>query len=300
MLIEIVAADAPCANQGFAVYSPWSVLSVPDGLWTMLAAQRQAWILDEVRRHGGVRVTDLVTALSVSDMTVRRDLDALAEQGLVTKVHGGATARGGSTDEPSFSVKAARQRRAKEAIARAAAELVRPGTAIGVSAGSTTYAFARRLATVPDLTVVTNSPPVADLLHTLPGPPQTVILTGGVRTISDALVGPVAIQAIRRLHLDCVFIGVHGIDAEAGFTSPNLMEAETNRALVSTARRLVVMADHTKWGVVGLSEIAALHEASVLVSDDGLGAGARQVLRESVGELIVVPADGVGAHEEEE
>jgi DeoR/GlpR family transcriptional regulator of sugar metabolism len=267
----------------------------------MLAAQRQSWILEEVRRHGAVRVTDLVAALNVSDMTVRRDLDALAEQGLVTKVHGGATAHGGgSTDEPSFSVKAARQRRAKEAIARAAAVLVRPGTAIGVSAGSTTYAFARQLAGVPDLTVVTNSPPVADLLHSLSGPPQTVILTGGVRTISDALVGPVAIQAIRRLHLDCVFIGVHGVDAEAGFTSPNLMEAETDRALVSTARRLVVMADHTKWGVVGLSEIAALHEASVLVSDDGLGTGARQVLRESVGELIVVPADGAGANEEEE
>ncbi|MFL6112339.1 MAG: DeoR/GlpR family DNA-binding transcription regulator [Catenulispora sp.] len=267
----------------------------------MLAAQRQTWILEEIRRHGAVRVTDLVTALNVSDMTVRRDLDALAEQGLVTKVHGGATARsGGSTDEPSFSVKAARQRRAKEAIARAAAELVQPGTAIGVSAGSTTYAFARQLACVPDLTVVTNSPPVADLLHTLPGPQQTVILTGGVRTISDALVGPVAIQAIRRLHLDCVFIGVHGIDADAGFTSPNLMEAETNRALVCTARRLVVMADHTKWGVVGLSEIAALREASVLVSDDGLGAGARQVLREAVGELIVVPVEGTGANGEEE
>ena len=267
----------------------------------MLAAQRQAWILQEIRQHGAVRVTELVAALSVSDMTVRRDLDSLAEQGLVTKVHGGATARGGgSTDEPAFSVKAARQRRAKEAIARAAADLVRPGTAIGVSAGSTTYAFAQQLARVPDLTVVTNSPPVADLLHALPGPLQTVILTGGVRTISDALVGPVAIQAIRRLHLDCVFIGVHGIDAEAGFTSPNLMEAETNRMLVSTARRLVVLADHTKWGVVGLSEIAALHEASVLVSDDGLGAGARQVLRESVGELIVVPVEGAGANEEED
>jgi DeoR/GlpR family transcriptional regulator of sugar metabolism len=258
----------------------------------MLAAQRQAWILDEVRRTGGVRVNELTQALGVSDMTVRRDLDALADRGLVTKVHGGATARsGGATDEPSFTVKAAQERRAKEAIARAAAALVRPGTAIGVSAGSTTCAFARRLVQIPDLTVVTNSPPVADVLHTLPGPPQTVILTGGVRTISDALVGPVAIQAIRNLHLDCVFIGVHGIDAEAGFTSPNLMEAETNRALVATARRLVVLADHTKWGMVGLSEIAALRDAAVLVTDGGLDEAAREALREAVGELIVAPAE---------
>jgi DeoR/GlpR family transcriptional regulator of sugar metabolism len=254
----------------------------------MLAAQRQSRILEEIQRTGGIRVNDLTKLLGVSDMTVRRDLDALAGRGLITKVHGGATVRqSGSTDEPAFTVKAEMELSAKDAIARVAADLVRPGTAIGVSAGSTTYALARHLTAIPDLTVVTNSLRVAEVLHSQGTASQTVILTGGVRTPSEALVGPIAVQAIRTLHLDMVFLGVHGIDPVAGFTSPNLMESETNRALAGAARNLVVVADHTKWGLVGLSAFAELHEAAVLVTDDGLQYEAREVLRASVGELVI-------------
>ncbi|WP_344665239.1 DeoR/GlpR family DNA-binding transcription regulator [Catenulispora yoronensis] len=263
----------------------------------MLAAQRQARILEEVQRTGGVRVNDLTRLLGVSDMTVRRDLDVLDSRGLLTKVHGGATVRrSGSTDEPAFTVKAEMEQPAKDAIARTAAALVRPGTAIGISGGSTTYTLARHLVGVPDLTVVTNSLRVADVLHahetTNPGANQTVILTGGMRTPSEALVGPIAVQAIRTLHLDQVFLGVYGMDAQAGYTSPNLMESETNRALVTAARNLIVVADHTKWGVVGLSAFAALDDAAVLVSDDGLSEDAREVLSDEVGELVLADRAG--------
>jgi DeoR/GlpR family transcriptional regulator of sugar metabolism len=253
----------------------------------MLAAQRQARILEEVQRTGGVRVNDLTRLLGVSDMTVRRDLDLLDQRGLVTKVHGGATVRrSGSIDEPAFTVKAEMEQPAKDAIARHAAALVRPGTAIGISGGSTTYSMARHLVGVPDLTVVTNSLRVAEVLHSHEAK-QTVILTGGMRTPSEALVGPIAVQAIRTLHLDQVFLGVYGLDPAAGFTSPNLMESETNRALVAAARSLVVVADHTKWGVVGLSAFATLSEAAVLVTDDGMPDEARAVLTEEVGELVI-------------
>jgi DeoR/GlpR family transcriptional regulator of sugar metabolism len=225
-------------------------------------------------------------------MTVRRDLDTLARKGLIEKVHGGATARHpGSTDEPGFEAKVGRERAAKDAIARRAADLVRPGTAIGVTAGTTTHAFARAISRIPDVTVVTNSLRVAEVLHTHAVASQTVILTGGVRTPSDALVGPVAIQSIRALHLDCVFMGVHGMDEVAGFTSPNLMEAETNRALTATARRLVVLADHTKWGVVGLCAIATLEEATTLVTDVDLPADGSTVLSARVAELVLANAD---------
>jgi DeoR/GlpR family transcriptional regulator of sugar metabolism len=254
----------------------------------MLAAQRQNRILEEIQRTGGIRVNDLTKLLGVSDMTVRRDLDALASRGLITKVHGGATVpQAGSTDEPAFTVKAEMELSAKDAIARVAAGLVRPGTAIGISAGSTTYALARHLVGVQGLTVVTNSLRVEEILHAQGTASQTVILTGGVRTPSEALVGPIAIQAIRTLHLDMVFLGVHGIDPDAGFTSPNLMESETNRALAGAARNLVVVADHTKWGLVGISAFAELDEAAVLVTDDGLPYEAREVLRGSVGELVI-------------
>jgi DeoR/GlpR family transcriptional regulator of sugar metabolism len=271
--------------------NPSSILSstARAGLVNSLPAQRQERILSEVARNGGARVSDLTELLGVSDMTVRRDLDALARRGLVRKVHGGATLpRTGSTDEPGFQAKSRRERPAKDAIARRAAELVAPGSAVAVTAGTTTHAFAHHLARVPELTVVTNSLPVAEVFDAIGRPDQEVVLSGGVRTPSDALVGPVAVRAIRSLHVDWAFMGVHGIDPEAGFTSPNLLEAETNRAVLTAARRLVVLADHTKWGVVGLSTIAAIEQASVVITDSGLPEPAREALAARVGELLVV------------
>ncbi|WP_026209049.1 DeoR/GlpR family DNA-binding transcription regulator [Catelliglobosispora koreensis] len=254
----------------------------------MLAQQRQAAILERVRLHGGVRVSDLVTEFSVSDMTIRRDLETLADQGLVAKVHGGATVvRPGSTEEPGFAAKSVRNRAEKAAIASRAAELVHPGMAVALSAGTTTAELALRLTGVPELTVVTNSVPVADVFYRSGRPDQTVVLTGGVRTPSDALVGPVAVAAIRTFHLDLLFLGVHGISERGGFTTPNLMEADTDRALVAAAEKLVVLADHSKWDLLGISTIAALAEAHVVITDSGLPQPAQQVLRQAVGELIV-------------
>lgn len=256
----------------------------------MLAAQRQALILEEVRRTGGVRVADLVERLNVSDMTIRRDLDALAQQGLVVKVHGGATEPvGHSTEEPGFEAKAVLQEREKRAIGRVAARLVQPGAAVGLSAGTTTWALAHYLRDVPRITVVTNSIRVADVFHRAPHPEQTILLTGGMRTPSDALVGPFAVAAIRSLNLDIVFLGVHGMDEHRGFTTPNLMEAESDRALVEASRRLVVVADHTKWGVVGMSTIARLEDADTVVTDAAIAPAARDVLVQQVRELLIAP-----------
>ena len=112
----------------------------------LLAEQRRALILDEVRRRGGVRVNELTRKLNVSDMTVRRDLDALAHQGMVEKVHGGAVpVAEASSHEPGFEAKSGLEQSAKEAIARAAAAMVVPGSAIALSGGTTTYALAQHL-----------------------------------------------------------------------------------------------------------------------------------------------------------
>src|SRR6266487_224249 len=216
----------------------------------MLAQQRQAAILDLVRRQGGVRVSHLVRQFGVSDMTIRR--------GLVDKVHGGATVAGpGSTEEPGFDAKSVRQRTEKAAIAARAAQMVEPGTAVALSAGTTTAALASLLLEVPGLTVVTNS-------------------------------GPVAEAAIASLNVDVLFLGVHGMSPRTGFTTPNLMEAGTNRLLVAASRRLVVLADHTKWETVGIATIAPLEDADVLITDSRLPSEARAQLSERVGELIVV------------
>jgi DeoR/GlpR family transcriptional regulator of sugar metabolism len=253
----------------------------------MLARQRQELILDTVRTTGGARVSELVERLGVSDMTVRRDIEALAGRGLVTRVHGGATVPGSSVDEPGYAAKSALHTDAKRAIAQAAVRLLEPGASVALSAGTTTRAVAEALLAVPRLTVVTNSLRVAEVLHEAGRDDITVVLTGGERTPSDALVGPVAVSALRRLHVDWLLMGVHGMDAEAGFTTPNLVEAETNRALVRSARRVAVVADNSKWGVVGLSTIATLSEVDVVISDDGLESDARQVLGSSCGRLVL-------------
>ncbi|GAA3223591.1 DeoR/GlpR family DNA-binding transcription regulator [Dactylosporangium siamense] len=259
----------------------------------MLAQQRQTAILDLVRRHGGVRVSQLVRQFGVSDMTIRRDLEALADRGLVDKVHGGATIAGpGSTEEPGFDAKSVRQRNEKAAIVERAAKLIEPHTAVALSAGTTTAALAAHLVDVPGLTIVTNSIPVADTLYHAGRPDQTVVLTGGIRTPSDALAGPVAEAAIGSLNVDVLFLGVHGMSPRTGFTTPNLMEAGTNRLMVSAARRLVVLADHTKWEMVGIATITPLDEADILITDIGLAAEARVQLAERVGELIVVDPNG--------
>jgi DeoR/GlpR family transcriptional regulator of sugar metabolism len=254
-----------------------------------LARQRQTLILERVREEGAVRVADLVRALGVSDMTIRRDLEVLNELGLIEKVHGGATAVEGSSQfEPGFTVKSTLMQSEKTLIAATAAGLVTPGTAIAISAGTTTFALARHLTDVPGLTVLTNSVPVADVLHRDGRPDQTVILSGGVRTPSDALVGPFAVEFIRSLHVDSVFMGSHGMDQRSGFTTPNILEAETNRALIDAGRRLIVLADHTKWGVVGISSVARLEDADTIVTDDGLDPSTRSHITTAVRRLILV------------
>lgn len=252
-----------------------------------LARQRHEVIVAEVRRRGAVRVSELATLLAVSDMTVRRDLELLDEAGLLRKVHGGATLRDErSSDEPGFEAKSLRNMAEKHAIAMAAAAMVSSGSAIGITAGTTTWQLAYHLVDIPDLTVVTNSVRVADVLHVAPRPDRTVVLTGGERTPSDALVGPVALATLGTLHLDMVFMGVHGMGDPAGFTTPNLMEAETNRAFVHATQQLVVLADHTKWNITGLSTIAPLQRAAAIITDSGMPQVARSALEQHVTRVL--------------
>ncbi|HNM97388.1 MAG TPA: DeoR/GlpR family DNA-binding transcription regulator [Marmoricola sp.] len=257
----------------------------------MLAARRHELILQSLSRDGIVKVSDLVERLGVSDMTIRRDLAELQSQGKLEKVHGGARLRlDPATLEPGFEAKSARRTAEKDAIATCAASLVKPGAAIAVSAGTTTHALARHLVHVPGLTVVTNSVWVADVLHRGGGEGSSVLLTGGLRTPSDALVGPLTLASLAGLNLDAFFLGVHGMDARAGLTTPNLLEAETNRAMVRGAARLIVVADSSKWGLIGMASMAALDEVDVLVTDTGLSSTAAAELRDHVDELVLVDA----------
>lgn len=253
----------------------------------MLAIQRRELILEHLDRDGAVTVAGLAKLLDVSEMTVRRDLDVLDAQGQLHKVHGGATsAHTGSGREPGFAAKSSLATPAKLAIAREAARLVEPGATIGLTAGTTTFHIAQQLLALKGITIVTNSIRVAEAFHDTAIHDIAVIVTGGSRTPSDALVGPMAVNAMRLLNLDICFMGVHGMDEHAGLTTPNVLEADTNRAFAESARQFIVVADSSKWGEVGLARIAPLAEATGVITDDAMPRAARQVLTAQVDRAI--------------
>lgn len=265
----------------------------------MLAVERQSKILDLLRQKHSARVGELAAELEVSEVTIRRDLDALARENRIAKVHGGATLpQPTGTEEPGFAAKRQLHLAEKSAIARAAAKFVERGFAIGLGAGTTTWALAHLVRQIPGITTVTNSPAIAEVLTSSEGnlSSESVILTGGIRTPSDALVGPLAVRALRDFSLDVVFLGAHGVQIDTGFTTPNLLEAETNRAFITAARRTIVLADHTKWGTPGMARFADLTTANALITDQAMPRSAQKALTDTLnassGALIVAQSDG--------
>lgn len=255
----------------------------------MLAAKRQASIVAEVQREGALRIAELAEKLGVSEVTIRRDIDHLSERGELQKVHGGATTKSYSTtSEPAFTKTVRREAPSKNAIANAAVELVQPGQAVALMGGSTVFALARKLVSIPDLTVVTNSVPVSDLLSTETSLQNwTVVLAGGERTPSDSLVGPLAEDGFGLFNFDIVFLGTHGMDPARGFSSPNMLEADINRRVMASSQKSVVLADHTKWLVRGFSSFGPFESADVVIVDAGLDPAAVAELREHIQQVIV-------------
>ncbi|GAB3548273.1 DeoR/GlpR family DNA-binding transcription regulator [Arthrobacter tumbae] len=232
----------------------------------MLAADRHAAILAKLGVQRTVRVSELAEALGVSDMTIRRDIDVLDAAGALRKVHGGAASRTAlSALEPGFGANADQRPEAKESIAAAAAALIQPGMTVALTGGTTTYRLVDHLS--GPLTILTNSLPAAEKLHRSAPPGVTVLLTGGERSPSEALVGPIAASTVRSFNVDLCFMGAHGVDAQAGITTPNLAEADTNRAFAEQCGRLVVLADSTKFGTVSLARIAGIERVHCIVTD---------------------------------
>jgi DeoR/GlpR family transcriptional regulator of sugar metabolism len=241
-----------------------------------------------VARAGSASVSDLAAALEVSEMTIRRDLAALAEERLVEKVYGGAVLPRRSAMEPHFVAKRSLNAGAKEAIGARAVELVREGMTISLSAGTTTWQVAKRLDhRFHHLTFITNSMNVAMALEDNGW--QSVVVSGGsFHTPSDALVGPFAVQTLRQLNADLLFLGVDSLDPSVGLTTPNISEAETNRALVAGARQVVVVADSSKLGQVSLATFASFEDVDVFVTDTGADPQALRACRAAGLEVVVV------------
>jgi DeoR/GlpR family transcriptional regulator of sugar metabolism len=219
----------------------------------LLPQQRQRLLLELVRASGGVRISDVTSDFGVSEMTIRRDLHTLMRAGLLDRVHGGATTH----IVPSVPTLGS--------IGARAAHFVEPRSCVALAAGDATLSAARSLGPIPDLTVVTNSTRAVALLTELPGR-RTVVLVGGQRTSWDAVVGPLAEQAIAGMHFDVVLMSAFGISA-SGLTTPDLAEAQTNRQFIRCAERVVLLAGAATWGRRSLAHIAALDDIDVFLTD---------------------------------
>ncbi|QQE77938.1 DeoR/GlpR family DNA-binding transcription regulator [Alicyclobacillus sp. SO9] len=236
----------------------------------MYPAERQRKLVDLLAQKGFISIQDLADALSVSEITIRRDLNRLHRQGVVEKVVGGGQISK-SAAEPTFMNKRVLQRAEKAAIASEVLTLIEPGMTIGLSAGTTTWTVAQKLKSnhhsLDDLTFVTNSTNVATVLKQNGW--NDIHLTGGqFRTPSDALVGPLAEESARKLHTDLLCLGVHGIDAGFGLSTPNLQESAINRILMENTERVVLAFDHTKWGIRALAHQANLDEVDAIVTNE--------------------------------
>ena len=250
---------------------------------------RRSQLAALVAERGFLRVTDGSTRFGVSEVTLRADLRALEQRGLVHRTHGGATAQAPGREAPvEHTVE--RDADLKRAIGEAAAGLVRSGSSILLDVGSTTLAVAHALVDrldLVDLVVITNGLSIALALESAI-PRFAVIVTGGtLRPLQHSLVNPIAASTIATLHVDLAILGCNGIDADGRVTNVNLPEAEVKRAMLAAATERMLVADASKSGQRHLGLVGELPEFDVLVTG-GPGADTFAATAQTFGTRVVL------------
>ncbi len=255
----------------------------------MLKTDRMAAILDHIAQHGTVDVTSVAADLAVSQATLRRDLQALHEQGLLVRTHGGAVARGVDLELP-LRYREARHQPEKRSIGRLAAGLVPNGAVVGMTGGTTVTEVARALMSRGDITVVTNALNIAAELVLRPSL-RVVVVGGTARHASYELVGPAAEVVIDRYHLDLSFIGVDGLAVDEGCSTHDELEAHTDHAFILRSRRAIVVTDSTKLGRVTFARICRIDEVDDLVTDNRADPTLLGQLRDAGVNVLVTSGD---------
>jgi DeoR/GlpR family transcriptional regulator of sugar metabolism len=230
----------------------------------VLTDERRSLILDRIRNQGRVLAADLTTELGVSVDTIRRDLRELDEAGLLRRVHGGALPRHG--DASPFAARARRAPEAKASIARRAASCVHDDQIIVLDGGTTTLEVARALRDDLRAHVITTSPPIALALADHPGLEVTIV-GGTLRPKALVTVGAAAVEALRVVRADVVFLGVCGLHPEIGVTTEDLEERHVKAAMIEGAAEVVALADHDKLGTAMPVVVAPMSAVTRLVTD---------------------------------
>ncbi len=244
----------------------------------MLKSARQSQIRQIVEEQGQISVTELNEILEVSEATIRRDLEQLADEGWVQRTHGGALRLEPAPVEPPILDRITEHAEEKMRIGRLAAGLVQEGDTIFLGSGSTVGAMTPHLLNMSGLTVITNSLPVVNQMALSTA--EIIVIGGMFRASEQSMVGHVAEQAIREFRADHAFMGIRGIDPVHGLTSDYLPEAVTDRAILGIAPNCVIVADYSKFDRVSSVFLAPVTSANIVITDDKTPSTTVSALRE--------------------
>lgn len=245
-----------------------------------LTVERRTKIIKIIDNEGNVKVTELSKLFNVSEVTIRNDLDQLEKKNLLVRAHGGAMKLQRAGIDYELDVKAKKNRAQKIAIGKKAASLIKNGDTIILDSGTTTLEIAKNLSGFSNLTVITNSLNIAGQLVEFPD--IKVIMLGGIlRRTSLSFVGIKAIESLKNYFCDKVFMGVDGIDAHYGISTPNEEEAFLNNIMINNSREIIVVTDSSKFKNRSFAYIAPIQKVTTIVTDKNIPQDEKQLLENS-------------------
>jgi DeoR/GlpR family transcriptional regulator of sugar metabolism len=255
--------------------------------YRLFLQERRDQIVDLVNQEGRVSVADLSERFGLSQATIRTDLEALVQQGLLVRTHGGAIPVEQNSSELSFDVRRGLRAAEKRRIGAAAAAMVQDGEAISLDASTTALAVANQLQGFHELTVITNGLFIALALLNRPG--ITVMLPGGfLRRDSASLIGADGHELIAKFYFQKGFFGAKGLTLEEGLTDVNRDEVLVKRDMVVHAKQVIALVDSSKWGQVGLASFASIEDLDTVITDRGAPQGMVAALREAGVQVMIV------------
>ena len=255
----------------------------------MGASERRQLILAAVQQRGLITISEVIDLGNTSEATARRDLRDLAEKGMLRRTHGGAAPSSPVGREPQreeLDPLAAQ----KQAIALAAAQMIGAGDTVAIGAGTTTFALARQLTTLRDVTVVTNSVLIAAALDRAPN--VQLILSGGLlRSNTHAVVGPLAERSMSDMHVPTLYLSGNGLTAARGLSTADVLAAAVDQQMVMSATRVIVLVDHTKIGRETMVQTVAPSGIAYVITDDAADPAELDSLRQLGIEIVVASAE---------
>ncbi|MEI5990154.1 hypothetical protein A5881_001647 [Enterococcus termitis] len=234
----------------------------------MNAQDRKDYILDILKKNHSVKILKLSKELRVTRETIRKDLYELEKEGLIKKIHGGAVLDS-SNQETDYERRKSEYQEAKTAIAKQAAKHIEEGDTIYLDYGTTTLALAKEIMNFKNITVITNTIPIINLL--LHSEDINLLIPGGMlRKNEDSLYGPFASNNLQNIFVDIGFFGCGGIDDEVGITNHHMGETMISKEMIHHSQTSIILADHSKFGSIAFNRTATFDEIDIIITDEDL------------------------------